>query len=977
LVMNETSTQAPSGCAHNSYSITRRWTATDAGGNSSSATQTITITPVPPVFTSFPDDVTVACAGDIPDCGAAAATNNCGGLVTVTCSDAIINQTCANRFTVVRTYTASDVCGNMTTSNQIITVNDTIAPVITAFPNDLTVSCPSLVPAPDTSPILASDNCSGPLTFALANETTSAQTCADHYTITRTYQVADACGNSTTRNQLITVDDHTAPVLSGVPADATVNCGSIPTPATPSALDNCGGAVNIVLAQQSAGLGSSSYAITRTWTATDGCGNSSSATQVLTVVDTLAPVLSGVPANSTVQCDAVPAASTPTASDSCDGAPVVTLAESSTQAASGCGHYNYTITRTWTATDAAGNSNSASQVITVKDTTAPVITAYPADATLDCMCDLPAANDAPITASDNCSAVTITHTADVTNNVVDARQFDIQRTYFATDTCGNSSSHTQTFHLDIPGPPFITINGAPSIRVSNSVYTVTGTAGNTVPLLGVHYSFNGAPYQLATGSSNWSVLLHLAPGTNTLTAYSVDNKSNVSTSALASIFYYVPGKLTVLVRDWPEAAQIDNAAGTITPNLGGQILEIGKNYTITAAGLTVHRFVGWSYSTSLSAPMFDTNATLTFMMQPGLTLVARFENPVYHLKGAWSGLFSEATPDSRSAGFISIVTPYKQPSEQVAYYSGRILLDGVTYSIKYPAGKFDTTGHSHLVLARGSDKSPLIIDLNVDVVTHGSTMTGTVVASDWTANLTAYRSFTNVGDATFRRYTMVLPPSSGPTPSPIGWGIASTTNGPRGTVTMLGYLADGAQIPAQSAGVSEGLSWPLYAQLYKGPNGFRGSLWGWLQFTKDQTGVSGTLYWWRPAGITNVGYTAGLSNIIEVVGSPYTNFLAGTPEIHWTTDGTAYLYDGVRVVVTNNVHIDNNNIVSVLNNVTHPNTNTLKLTITRANGMVSGSFLNPISHKSNTVRGVILQNEAVAAGFYANTNAGAFNLQSP
>jgi hypothetical protein len=81
--------------------------------------------------------------------------------------------------------------------------------------------------------------------------------------------------------------------------------------------------------------------------------------------------------------------------------------------------------------------------------------------------------------------------------------------------------------------------------------------------------------------------------------------------------------------------------------------------------------------------------------------------------------------------------------------------------------------------------------------------------------------------------------------------------------------------------------------------------------------------------------------------------------------------------VTNNVQIDNNNLVTVLNNVTYPSTNKLKLTITRANGIVTGSFLNPTSHKLNTVRGVILQNEAVAAGFFANTNAGAFNLQSP
>ena len=131
--------------------------------------------------------------------------------------------------------------------------------------------------------------------------------CEDSYTLTRTWTATDNCGNTDIQSQVITVQDVTAPVLAGIPADVTVECDAVPAPATPTASDNCDSDVTIDFNEvRTDGLCEDSYTLTRTWTATDNCGNTDIQSQVITVQDVTAPVLAGVPADVTVECDAVP-----------------------------------------------------------------------------------------------------------------------------------------------------------------------------------------------------------------------------------------------------------------------------------------------------------------------------------------------------------------------------------------------------------------------------------------------------------------------------------------------------------------------------------------------------------------------------------------------------------------------------------------------------------------------------------------------
>ena len=71
--------------------------------------------------------------------GYASATDACSD-VTVTYADMTAEGDCDNEYTIERTWTATDDCGNNTSKVQTIEVLDTTPPVITC-PGDVTVEC--------------------------------------------------------------------------------------------------------------------------------------------------------------------------------------------------------------------------------------------------------------------------------------------------------------------------------------------------------------------------------------------------------------------------------------------------------------------------------------------------------------------------------------------------------------------------------------------------------------------------------------------------------------------------------------------------------------------------------------------------------------------------------------------------------------------------------------------------------------------
>ncbi len=109
--------------------------------------------------------------------------------------------------------------------------------------------------------------------------------------------------------------------------------------------------------------------------ALDGCGFASAATRTAFVTDETPPQLVG-PADQVAECDAVPPQAVVGVTDACDDAPGIVSAE---EIVPGACPGQYTIVRTWTATDRCGNSAEAQQIVHVVDTTPPVITPSGAD----------------------------------------------------------------------------------------------------------------------------------------------------------------------------------------------------------------------------------------------------------------------------------------------------------------------------------------------------------------------------------------------------------------------------------------------------------------------------------------------------------------------------------------------------------------------------------------------------------------------
>ncbi len=405
------------------------------------------------------------------------------GLNYVIYADVDVTDECNKEYSYSVTITDENT-GCSATASSSFTLNDTEDPTFTA-PADVTVyrkddcSVDTMATAAGTGiPTELEDNCTAAtaLVVTYVDVIAVSETCPSNITITRTWTVTDHCGKATSKNQVITVIDNTAPTFT-VPEAITIyrseTCTYDSNPEITGrptdVLDNCTPLTELQVTYTDVEEVSvdcpSNLTITRTWKVEDLCGNATTASQVITVIDNTAPTFT-VPGDITIYRDAnceynadPDETGRPTAvEDNCSALEDLDIDYDDVVVVSADCESNVTITRTWTVTDNCGNVTSKNQTITVEDNTAPTFETVPADIAI-CKNGSNGYNaDTDITGlptgfEDNCSATDdlVLDYEDVVTLGSATEQGTIVRTFTLTDECGNTATHVQTITLN-PAP---------------------------------------------------------------------------------------------------------------------------------------------------------------------------------------------------------------------------------------------------------------------------------------------------------------------------------------------------------------------------------------------------------------------------------------------------------------------------------------------------------------------------------------------
>ena len=417
-----------------------------------------------PTFSSVPPSLTLSCADAVI---LESATYDCDMGMTYSEGGEVTYPNCSGSFVQTQTYSLTDACGATANASRVITVEDNIPPVL-EIPEDLALSCPEV---PVLALATAFDVCTNETLAVVEMIDTVVSNCG-LMTLVRTFSATDACGNTASGQQTITVSDTTAPVFSFIPSDDEFDCAdAIPSDEAlgyATATDECSEVLitlNEVITEGDCPL---SYLRERVFTAVDGCGNSASATQRISVSDITAPQIVLSADTVFAECGDDLVNDPPEITDDCSD---FTVTSSISYLPEGTCLGQAISTFTYVATDVCGNSSTATKTVIVTDNIAPVFSSFPADTVLSCdvelTLELPEFDDA-------CSTASMSETlTEVSGDCPGER--NVTRTFTVSDPCGNTDTRIQSIAFIDTTPPTFAI-------VPPEFLEVYWLDGDTIPL---------------------------------------------------------------------------------------------------------------------------------------------------------------------------------------------------------------------------------------------------------------------------------------------------------------------------------------------------------------------------------------------------------------------------------------------------------------------------------------------------------------
>ena len=536
--------------------VTRTWTVKDAQGNATTCEQEIEIkdstNPTIAQLANITQNLLADCKATIittnptynDNCKVASLSYIITGALTDQSATTGIHFVGKKDFPVgtsTITYTVTDVCGNTASMHFDVTVIDNIPPKVSCPINKTIEGCDekAIVPAYKTTETTittteftnlggtADDNCGiKSITYKDAITQASCPT-----KVERTWTVTDNNNQRVSCVQTITIEDQKAPEilqLADIKEDVVSGCAKNITPPNPVPTDNCGikwlsfemtGATTYKSPLNGTYyVGARSFNVgvtTITYTATDKCGNKTSMSFKVEVVDNIKPIIkaddktfkgcsiadiTGIPAYSDTKA-------TVPFTDITDLNKYLSYIEENCKLIE-CSYIDtktdgcpITIKRVWTVLDVYKNEGTVEQTIKIEDDVLPTIKC-PSDITKNITAGCELEIDTPNPSfDDNCGkdkvtltwtikndkGVEVAHSAPTGQNFVGKYTFGVGKwdiTYSATDKCHPTQPVSCTFNITVQDdqkpvidncPPAKTIEGCSTAAVTNPVYNENKT----------------------------------------------------------------------------------------------------------------------------------------------------------------------------------------------------------------------------------------------------------------------------------------------------------------------------------------------------------------------------------------------------------------------------------------------------------------------------------------------------------------------